>query len=59
VEDGTRARELFILQSIASSSILIHGEVGLDQAGDQTRAPAKPCESGVYEGGRACDLPHA
>jgi hypothetical protein len=29
----------------------------MDRVGGHTRAPAKPCESGVYDGGRACDFP--
>jgi hypothetical protein len=27
--------------------------------GGHVRAPAKPCESGAYDGGRAHDLPRA
>jgi hypothetical protein len=38
---------------VASPSLLNHGKVGLDRAGGHAREPAKPCESGVYDGGGA------
>jgi hypothetical protein len=47
------------LLGIASPSLLNHGGVGLDHIGGHARAPTKPCESGVYDGGRARDLPRA
>jgi hypothetical protein len=36
-----------------------HGSVGLDRVEGHTRGLAKPHESGVYDGGRVHDLPHA
>jgi hypothetical protein len=44
------------LLGVAFSSFLIHGGVGLNCVGGHTRAPAKPGESGVYDGGGACDM---
>jgi hypothetical protein len=44
------------LLGVASPSLLIHGGVGLDCVGGHARAPTKPCESGVYDDGGACDL---
>jgi hypothetical protein len=44
------------LLSVAFPSLLIYGGVGLDHIGGHTRAPTKPCESGVYDSGGACDL---
>jgi hypothetical protein len=50
-------RELLSLHGVASPSLLNHGGVGLIHVIGHARTPAKPCESGVYDGGRACDLP--
>jgi hypothetical protein len=47
------------LQGVASPSLLNHGRVGLVHIRRHARASAKPCESRVYDGGRACDLLHA
>jgi hypothetical protein len=52
-------RELLILHGVASPSLLNHGEARLDCVRHQGRAPAKPCESGVYDGGGARNLPCA
>jgi hypothetical protein len=37
------------LRGIAPPSLLFHGGVGLVHVGGHIRAPAKPCESGVYD----------
>jgi hypothetical protein len=47
------------LLGVAFPSFLIHGGIGLDHIRGQARAPAKPCESGVYDGGAACNFPCA
>jgi hypothetical protein len=52
-------RALLSLLGVAFPSLLIHGRVGLDRVGGHPRAPEKPCESGVYDGGGACDLSRA
>jgi hypothetical protein len=44
---------------VAAPSLLIYGGDGLDRVRCNTRAPAKACESRVYDGGRACDLPRS
>jgi hypothetical protein len=44
------------LHGVASSSLLNHGVAWPNRFRGYTRAPAKPCESGVYDGGGACDL---
>jgi hypothetical protein len=40
-----------ILRGVISLSLPIHGGFGLDRVGGHTRAPTKPCESGVYDSG--------
>jgi hypothetical protein len=50
---------MWSLLGVALTSFLIHGRVGLDRVRGQARAPAKPCESGVYNSDGACDLPCA
>jgi hypothetical protein len=57
--DLENRRELLSLLGVAFPSLLIHGRVGLDRVSGHARAHAKPCDSGVYDGGGACDLPHA
>jgi hypothetical protein len=57
--DLENKRDLLILLGVASPSLLIHGRIGLDHVGGHARAPIKPGRSGVYDGSRACDLPHA
>jgi hypothetical protein len=48
------------LQGVASSSSLLnHSGAGLDHVEGHTIAPAKPCESRVYDDDRARDLMHA
>jgi hypothetical protein len=47
------------LLGVAFPSYQIHGRVRLDHVRGHARAPAKPYESGVYDCGRACDLPPA
>jgi hypothetical protein len=49
--------ELLSLQGAASPSLLNHGRVGLDHVGGHT-APAKSCESGLYDDDGARGLPH-
>jgi hypothetical protein len=49
-------RELLTLLGVAFPSSLIHARVGLDSVGGHARPPAKPCESGVYNGGGSYDL---
>jgi hypothetical protein len=52
-------RDLLSLLGVASPSLLIYGGVELDRVGGHARAPAKPGESGVYDGDGGCDLPCA
>jgi hypothetical protein len=40
------------LQGVASPSLQIHGELGLDHVEGHSRAPTKPHESGVYDIGK-------
>jgi hypothetical protein len=47
------------LHGVASPSLLNHGRVGLHCVKGHTRAPTKPHESEVCDGGRAHDLPRA
>jgi hypothetical protein len=44
------------LQGVVSPSHLNHGRIGLVHVGGHARAPAKPHESRVYDGGGARDL---
>jgi hypothetical protein len=54
---GLKPPLLLILQGAASPSLRNYGGVGLDHVGGHVRAPAKPRESGVHDGGRAHDQP--
>jgi hypothetical protein len=47
------------LQGVASPSLPNYGGAGLDPVRGHARAPTKPCELGVHDGGGARDLPHA
>jgi hypothetical protein len=49
---------LLSLLGVASPPLLIHGGVGSDHVGGNTRAVVKHGVSGVYDGDGACDLPH-
>jgi hypothetical protein len=42
-------RELLSLRGVVPPSLLVDGGIGLDCVECHTRAPAKPCESGVYD----------
>jgi hypothetical protein len=42
---------LLSLQGVVSPSLLNHGGVGLARVGGHARAPAKPRESRIYDGG--------
>jgi hypothetical protein len=44
------------LQGVASPSLLIHGGAGLHLVRGHPRAPAKPHELGLHDGGRAHGL---
>jgi hypothetical protein len=47
------------LQGVASPYLPNYGGAGLDPVRGHARAPTKPCEPGVHDGGRARDLPRA
>jgi hypothetical protein len=57
--DLENRRELPSLQDVASPSLLNHGGVGLVHVRGHAKAPTKPHELGVYDGGRARNLPRA
>jgi hypothetical protein len=44
-------RELLSVQGVVPPSLLFDGGVGLVRIGGHARAPAKSCESGVYDSG--------
>jgi hypothetical protein len=47
------------LTDVASPFLQSHGGAGLDRIRGHARAPAKPHELGVYDGGRARELSRA
>jgi hypothetical protein len=51
--------KLLILRGVVSISLLFHGGVGLAHVGGHTKAPAKPCKSGVYDNDGVSYLLHA
>jgi hypothetical protein len=53
-------REIFrALERVACPSLLIHDETKLDPFQSYAGAPTELCESGVHDGGGACDMPCA